>query len=52
LPTSSSRYDVFNRHGDKAGTIKKDPLMDDRYRFNGKTIRRDVLRHDRWVVEK
>ena len=52
LPTSIRRYDVYNRNGDKAGTIKKDPLRDDRYRFNGKTIRRDVLRPDRWVIEK
>ena len=51
-PPSTSRYDVYNRSGDTAGTIKKDPLRDDRYGFSGKTIRRNVLRPDRWVIEK
>lgn len=52
LPTSTSRYDVTDRNWDKAGTIKIDPLRNVRHRFNGKTIRRDVLRPDRWVIEK
>ena len=52
LPDSTSRYDLYNRDGESAGTNKKDPLRDDRYRFNGRTIRRDMIRPDRWVIEK
>ena len=51
LPTSNKRYDTFTLSGDHAGSIRQDPLRGDRYQLNGKTIKRDTLRPDRWVVE-
>ena len=51
LPTSTNRYDVFTPQGERTGTIQRDILRGDRYHLNGKTIKRDTLRPDRWVVE-
>lgn len=51
LPSSTSRYDVFTTQGKRTGTIKQDTLRGDRYHLNGKTMKKDVLRPDRWVVE-
>ena len=51
LPTSNKRYDTFTPSGDYAGSIRQDILRKDRYRYQGKTIKRDVLRQDRWLVD-
>jgi hypothetical protein len=51
LPTTSKRYDIFIPPVNHAGSIRQDPLRGDRYQLNGKTIKRDTLRPDRWVVE-
>ena len=52
LPTTSKRYDTFTPLGEHAGSIRQDLLRRDRYQLNGKTIKRDTLRPDRWVIEK
>jgi len=52
LHTTSKRYDTFTPSGDPAGSIRQDPLRGDRYRYLGNTIKKDVLRNDRWVIEK
>ena len=51
LPTRYKRYDTFKPSGDPTGSIRQDPLRGDRYQFKGKTIKRDTLRPDSWVVE-
>jgi uncharacterized protein YxjI len=52
LPTSHKRYDTFTPSGEPAGSICQDPLRGDRYQLNGKTIKRDTLRPERWGIEK